>query len=90
MKWLTRFFLKDSPPGEFKQIHQVRGELTPGVLSLDLETVDQDGNHLPYPMDNLDLKITPKLRAVINRVLLDEASENDFEVLNSFARKNLK
>lgn len=90
MKWLTRFFVKEVTPTEFKRIHQVRGELVPGVLFIDVETVDQDGNHIPYPMDNLQLEITPKIRAVVNRVLVDQHSENDWEVLNLLAKKNLK
>lgn len=87
--WLKKFFVKEVTPTEFKVIHSVRGELTPGVLSLSLETVDQNGVHIPYPMDVLELKVTPKLRAIVNRVLLDSHSENDFEILTSWAKKHL-
>lgn len=89
MKWLTKFFVKEVSPTEYKRIYSVRGELTPGVITLDIETVDQDGNHIAYPMDVLHIKIKPKLRAVVNRVLLDEHTENDMEVLNSLAKKHL-
>lgn len=88
--WLTKWFIKEEAPGEFKQIHSIQGELTPGMLTLAVHTVDQDGNHLHYPMDNLELKITPRLRAVVNRVLLELETDNDMEVLNQLARKNLK
>lgn len=90
MKWLTKWFVKEVTPGEFKRIHTVRGELTPGVLTVDVETVDVDGNHIPYTMDNVKLKVTPKLRELINRVLLDEANSNDLAVLERAVLKTLK
>lgn len=86
MKW--KFWEKD--PREDLKIYAIRGEKVPGVLTVDVATYDENGEVIPYAMHVVEMKVTPKLRPLVNRVLADVETENDMEVLNLHVLKLLK
>ena len=87
--WNKLFPSKEKSPAEITKITAVRGELTPGFISVDLEVFDQDGNVLNYPTVTKEVKVTPRLRSTCNRVLCGLESENDREVFELFVLNQL-
>jgi hypothetical protein len=83
-KFWNKLFSKPKDPAEILKITAVRGELTPGFVTVDLEVFDQDGNVLLYPTRTEAVKVSPKIRQTVNRVLAGVESENDREVFELF------
>lgn len=88
MNW--KFWEKKQEPLEVKKICGIRGEKSPGVLTIDVAVYDQDGNHIPYPVETVELKVTAKLRDTVNRVLSETETESDLAVLELAVLKALQ
>ena len=67
-------------PGWYKKIVAVRGEVEPGVISVDVGTFDENGP-VPIGGENIQWKITPAARASVNRILAGIGTEEDLNVL---------
>lgn len=88
MNW--KFWQKKEESKEVKKICGIRGERSPGVLTVDVAVYDQDGNHIPYPTETVELKIHPKLRHIVNRVLSETETESDLQILEMAVLKALQ
>lgn len=81
---LKALFSKKQPDGSYKKIVGIRGELTPGFISVDIEEFEADGSVKDQPTETKVVKITPKMRPTCNRILAGLESEADLEVFNLF------
>lgn len=84
-KW--KFWEKD--PREDKRIYAIRGEKVPGVLTVDVATYDENGEVIPYPNEVVEVKVTSKLRPLVNRVLAEVETKDDMDILNLHIQKLL-
>lgn len=82
---IKSLFKKKDNPTVLRRIVGIKGELTPGVITVDIENFMPDGiTPQDVPTETLHVKITPKMRAVCNRILAGQETENDIELFNMF------
>ena len=62
----------------------VRGEVIPGYVRVDIEDFMPDGTPQDKPTVTEDFKISPKMRATVNRILAGLETEEDLEIFTMF------
>ncbi len=76
-------------PIEVKKVAAIKGEFTPGELSVDLGTYNENGEPLQVATIPLVLKIVPEIRPTVNRLLLGLGSQADKDLLDLYISKTL-
>lgn len=93
MSWFHKLMFWKSKPavdnGWFKKIIAIRGEVSIGLLSVDVATYDQDSSVVPVEGENFQIVINPALRPTVNRVLAGEGTEEDTKVIELALQKLL-
>lgn len=72
---------------EYTRIASINGEKTPGFVNVDFTKYDQDHKHAGDPTVNKDIKITPKMRPTVNRVLAGVETHEDRHAFELFILK---
>lgn len=64
------------------KIVDIVGESIPGRIIMDVALYDKDNNHLTHsPTKRISMKINPKIRHTVNRILSGSHTEEDFRTL---------
>ena len=69
-----------SAPATWQKVVAIRGEVTPGSLSVDVATYDANGPTADAGI-NVILPITKEIRPTVNRLLSGQETEDDHDVL---------
>jgi hypothetical protein len=64
------------------KIVNIKGEVTPGYISVDIGAFTQEGKYIDGNVRTLDVKIHPSARPSINRILSGESTNEDQKVLS--------
>lgn len=78
---LTKLGILSKSNSVVARIVAIQGEFQPGYLTVDVAIFNEVGEPIPYPTKTISVKIVPRLRASVNRVLCGLDTPEDEAVL---------